>query len=116
MMIHMDALNMNSLILIYISKIYKDFSFTGQYKILGSTETIPLDHQSFLLRGCSLRNTKWIVGLVTYTGHDTKIMLNSVNGRAKKSNLEIQMNFQIIMIFFFQLILCILSASISIAW
>lgn len=29
-----------------------------------------------LLRGCTVRNTKWIIGLVIFTGGDTKIMLN----------------------------------------
>ena len=29
-----------------------------------------------LLRGCTVRNTKWVIGLVVFTGGDTKIMLN----------------------------------------
>jgi phospholipid-translocating ATPase len=29
-----------------------------------------------LLGGCTLRNTKWIIGLVLFTGADTKIVLN----------------------------------------
>lgn len=43
---------------------------------------------NFILRGCSLRNTKYIVGLASYTGHDTKIMLNSVRAKPKKSKVE----------------------------
>jgi magnesium-transporting ATPase (P-type) len=30
-----------------------------------------------MLRGCVLKNTKWVYGLVIYTGHETKIMMNS---------------------------------------
>jgi hypothetical protein len=30
-------------------------------------------------------NTGFVDGVVAYTGHDTKIMLNSAKGRAKKS-------------------------------
>lgn len=29
-----------------------------------------------LLRGCAIRNTVWVIGIVVYTGQDTKIMLN----------------------------------------
>lgn len=55
---------------------------------------------NFILRGCSLRNTKEIIGLITYTGHETKIMLNSVRAKPKKSGVEKLMNNFIVMIFF----------------
>lgn len=36
-----------------------------------------VSQNNFLLRGSMLRNTKWILGLVVYTGYDTKIVMNS---------------------------------------
>ena len=47
-----------------------------------------LDESNFILRGCSLRNTHWMYGIVVYTGLDTKIMLNSTKARPKSSTLE----------------------------
>lgn len=47
-----------------------------------------LDESNFILRGCSLRNTHYMYGIVVYTGLDTKIMLNSTNARPKSSTLE----------------------------
>jgi phospholipid-transporting ATPase len=67
---------------------------------------VPVSNDQFLLRGSSLKNTDWIVGAVVYTGHQTKIMLNSANARKKTSKLEGQMNSQIIYIFLMQLMLC----------
>ena len=67
---------------------------------------IPVSNEQFLLRGSSLKNTDWIVGVVVYTGHQTKIMLNSANSRKKTSKLEGQMNNQIVYIFLMQLLLC----------
>lgn len=41
-----------------------------------------------LLRGCSLRNTKWVIGIVAFTGGDTKIMLNGGDTPSKRSKIE----------------------------
>lgn len=42
-----------------------------------SNKEIFLDNNNLCLRGCMLDNTKFIIGLCVYTGHETKIMLNS---------------------------------------
>lgn len=49
----------------------------------GRLSEIPLDSNNFVLRGCSLKNTEFVYGLVLYTGHDTKIMLNTVQNSSK---------------------------------
>ena len=64
-------------------------------------DTFSLDHNNLLLRGTSLRNTDWVYGLVIYSGHDTRIMMNSSKARTKFSNLETQTNRQIVFIFLF---------------
>ena len=56
------------------------YRFEGTFSPLGSanekidTDIINLDYNNFLLRGSILKNTEWIIGMVVYTGHDTKIM------------------------------------------
>jgi phospholipid-transporting ATPase len=47
-----------------------------------------INYENFALRGCSLRNTEFIIGIATYVGADTRIMRNSVRSRAKFSDLE----------------------------
>jgi phospholipid-transporting ATPase len=42
-----------------------------------------LNGKGLLLRGAFLRNTEWIIGVVTYTGEDTKIMRNAEPARIK---------------------------------
>jgi magnesium-transporting ATPase (P-type) len=75
-------------------------------------ESIIIDQQNFLLRGCSMRQTESVLCFVVYTGKNTKIMQNSPSSRAKTSSLEKRMNSQIKYIFLFQLILS-LTASFS---
>lgn len=66
-----------------------------------------------MLRGAYLRNTKWIIGLVTYTGQDTKIMRNADASRIKSSEIETIMNVLILGILCVQIILSIITASFS---
>ena len=63
---------------------------------------IKIDNNNFLLRGCSLKNAKSVLGLVAYAGHQTKIMLNSFKARAKRSKVEKIIGKQIIIIFITQ--------------
>ena len=79
-------------------------------------DTFSLDHNNLLLRGTSLRNTDWVYGLVIYSGHDTRIMMNSSKARTKFSNLETQTNRQIVYIFLFQILICIGCASLNQMW
>jgi len=51
-----------------------------------------------LLRGSSLRNTEYIYGAVVFTGHESKIMKNSVRSMAKFSRLESALNIYIFLI------------------
>ena len=37
----------------------------------------PLDNDKIILRGCRIRNTEWMYGVVIYAGHDTKLVQNS---------------------------------------
>lgn len=65
---------------------------------------------NLLLRGCTLRNTKWAMGVVVYTGDDTKIMLNSGITPTKKSRISRELNWAVIINFMFLFALCLVSA------
>lgn len=53
-------------------------SFEGKMSIREETKRIQFEgEKQYLYRGAKLKNTKWIYGVVIYTGRNTKIMLNS---------------------------------------
>lgn len=60
-----------------------------------ANDVIPLDANNLLLRGCVLRNTNYVIGVVVYTGNHTKLMLNSGGTPSKRSRIERQMNPQV---------------------
>ena len=79
-------------------------------KLNGEPLEFPVDQKQLLLKGAKLKNTKWIVGLIIYTGHNCKIMKNSKDPRVKLSTVEYIMNQRLIFIFCTQLLLSVISA------
>jgi len=57
----------------------------------------PIGLEMTILRGCDLKNTGWIIGIVLFTGADTKIILNSGGTPSKRSTVERQMNPQVLL-------------------
>lgn len=84
------------------------YTFEGSFSI--RNEKILLGPKQLLLRGSQLRNTKWAVGVVVYTGMDTKIMRNSERGRQKSSEIEKKTNKLIIFLLIFQIICALICA------
>lgn len=62
----------------------------------GDDVTYAISLDTTLLRGCVLRNTAWVIGIVVYTGDDSKIVQNSGGTPSKRSKVERQMNPQVL--------------------
>lgn len=76
-----------------------------------NNETMVIEGDKQLLyRGARLKNTKWIYGLVIYTGKNTKIMMNADSSSIKMSQIEVKVNRILIFILLFQLLLCFIIA------
>ncbi|XP_048459999.1 phospholipid-transporting ATPase VB [Rhincodon typus] len=71
---------------------------------------IGFNKDSLLLRGCTIRNTKVIVGIVIYAGHETKAMLNNNGPRYKRSKLERRMNINVLCSVVLMVVMCFLGA------
>lgn len=72
--------------------------------------THPLGADQVLLKGSILRNTAYVYGIAVYTGHQTKVMENSLKARVKKSKVELATNWYIVVIIMCQMSVCITSA------
>ncbi|XP_052238841.1 phospholipid-transporting ATPase ID-like isoform X1 [Dreissena polymorpha] len=77
-------------------------------KMTWKGETYSLDNDKILLRGCVLRNTQWCYGLVIFSGHESKLMMNCGKSIFKRTNIDRLMNTLIIGIFIFLLSMCLI--------
>lgn len=67
---------------------------------------IPIKVESLLLRGSSLQLTQHIWGVVVFTGHDTKVMMNSTKPAIKGSTIDAEINRCIIKVLSLMFSLC----------
>lgn len=68
---------------------------------------------NLLLRGCSLRNTEWILGVVVFTGRETKIMLNAGITPSKRSRITRELNWNVIYNFIILFLMCLVSGIVQ---
>eukprot|EP00442_Polarella_glacialis_P051630 CAMPEP_0115145912 /NCGR_PEP_ID=MMETSP0227-20121206/62399_1 /TAXON_ID=89957 /ORGANISM="Polarella glacialis, Strain CCMP 1383" /LENGTH=1121 /DNA_ID=CAMNT_0002555523 /DNA_START=1 /DNA_END=3366 /DNA_ORIENTATION=- len=89
------------------------YTFAGNMTGNGQKK-IPLDEQHLVLRGCKIKNVAWTLGVVVYTGKETKIMMNSKEKKGRKmSHLERDVGKLTLLIFCIQLVLCLIAAIVS---
>uniref|UniRef100_A0A5B6Z9V8 Phospholipid-transporting ATPase n=1 Tax=Davidia involucrata TaxID=16924 RepID=A0A5B6Z9V8_DAVIN len=84
------------------------YEFTANMEFKG--HRFPLSQSNIILRGCQLKNTEWVVGVVVYAGQETKAMLNSAMSPSKRSRLESYMNRETLWLSIFLLSMCLVVA------
>ncbi|KAH0625098.1 hypothetical protein JD844_033209 [Phrynosoma platyrhinos] len=106
------------------------YDFTGNLRLNGQSFTfpyfssyssfffspVPIGPDQILLRGAQIRNTQWVLGVVVYTGHDTKLMQNSTKAPLKRSNVEKVTNMQILILFCILLVMALVSSVGALLW
>ncbi|CAI5499201.1 unnamed protein product [Closterium sp. Naga37s-1] len=86
------------------------YTFVGNLEWDG--EATSLTAAQVLLRDSKLRNTAWVVGVVIFTGHDSKVMMNSTAAPSKRSSIERRMDKIIYFLFACLLLMAIVGSII----
>ena len=73
----------------------------------------PVGINNLLLRGCTLRNTEWILGVVVFTGEETKIMMNSGITPSKRAQIAKDLNWNVMYNFALLFIMCLTAALVE---
>jgi phospholipid-translocating ATPase len=73
----------------------------------------PISINNLVLRGCNLRNTDWVLGVVVFTGFDTKIMMNSGITPSKRSRIARELNWNVVYNFIILFLMCFVSGLVE---
>jgi phospholipid-translocating ATPase len=69
----------------------------------------PISINNLLIRGCQLRNTEWVLGVVVFTGDESKIMLNSGITPSKRAKISKDLNWNVVYNFIILFFMCLVS-------
>lgn len=89
-------------------------NWTGFLTVDGVDHPVCIDQ--FLYRGCVLRNTEWVFGMVAFAGVDTKIFRNLREKPMKSSDLDSKLNWLIIWVFALQNVILFVICSMRCWW
>ena len=91
------------------------YSFNG--KLTLNDETMPLTNNQILYRGSVLRNTLEVIGIVIYSGEESKIRMNATkNPRIKAPALQAAVNKVVVLIAIFVLALAVWNTAAYQIW
>ena len=97
--------------------VYKDMSSSSPSEDESKPSLdIPVTMNEMLLRGCTLKNSNHILGLVVYAGKETRIQRNSTKTPLKIGSFDRFLNFQISLVILMQLAMCIVLAVLNYVW
>lgn len=84
-------------------------TFIGALHLDSMEDPIPLTAENIILRGALFSNTDWVYAIALYTGQETKIQMNNRLAKSKMSKMEKYLNSAIVIIFFAQMLVVIMS-------
>ncbi|KAK9836118.1 hypothetical protein WJX81_002623 [Elliptochloris bilobata] len=82
----------------------------------GSLTAVPVTIDEVLLRGCTLKNSGRIAGLVVYTGAESRIQMNAAAPPRKRGAFDTFLNVQITLVLVLQMALCLACSLVSLWW
>ena len=92
------------------------YHFNGRLVLSPSVNVYSCDNSNVLLRGCVLRITDHIDGLIVYAGNQTKIIQSSRTSSSKHALIEQYINRDVICSSVILTFLCLLAAGLSLRW
>jgi phospholipid-transporting ATPase len=92
------------------------FNGSLDYSENGDTKQVALSEKNLILRGSIMRATEWCIGVVVYTGKDTKLALNSKSPPSKLSSIDRIVNKTLLIAIFTMVLVTFLSMVCQLIW